>query len=217
MRILVLYFAVVRERLHREHEEVELPPGALVSDLLDELTRRHPAIAPLRRYLQVARNRATARVDEPLVEGDEIALIPPVAGGSDSRLRRTPLDLEEVTRTVTSEGCGGVVTFTGVVRRESRGQVVDHLEYEAYPPMAEQRLAAIVVELEQLHGARVAILHRLGVLAVGEVAVVIAAAAPHRGAAFSACRDAIERLKAEVPIWKKEFTADGASWVGLGP
>jgi molybdopterin synthase catalytic subunit len=222
MRVRVLYFAIVRERLRRQEEEVELPAGATVGALLDELGRRYEAIAALRPHLQVARNRETAPADAALADGDEVALIPPVSGGSGrpplAAVRDAPLDLMEVVRAVSHPGAGGVVTFTGVVRRESRGRVVDRLEYEAYREMAEARLGAIAAELERAHeGARLAILHRVGVLAVGEPAVVIAASAPHRAAAFDACREAIERLKREAPIWKKEVGADGEEWIGFGP
>ena len=218
MRVRVLYFAVVRERLRRDHESIELPDGATVAALLDELDRRHPGIAGLRRHLQVARNRDLVRLEAALADGDEVALIPPVAGGAFAALRDAPLDLGEVVRAVVHEGAGGIVTFTGVVRRESRGRRVERLEYEAYAAMAEPRLAAIAAELAAAHpGARVAILHRVGKLAVGDIAVVIAASAPHRAEAFAACRGAIERLKVEVPIWKKEIGEDGEEWVGLGP
>jgi molybdopterin synthase catalytic subunit len=154
-----------------------------------------------------------------LVDGDVVALIPPVAGGAGLfRIRDEPLSLDEVVRAVTVEEHGGVVTFTGVVRRQSRGKRVVRLEYEAYRPMAERKLAEIGAQLAKEHpGVRVAILHRVGVLAVGDTAVVIAASAPHRAAAFEACRAAIDRIKETVPIWKKELTDDGESWIGLGP
>jgi molybdopterin synthase catalytic subunit len=217
MRVRVLYFAVVRERLRRDQEELELPPGATVAALLDELSRRHAPVAALRRHLQVARNRETARPDEALADGDEVALIPPVAGGAEASLRDQPLDLGEAVRAVVHAGAGAVATFTGLVRGESRGRTVERLEYEAYRAMAEPRLRAIAGELEAKHGARVCILHRVGALRVGDLAVVIACSAPHRAEAFAACREAIERLKLEAPIWKKEIGPDGEEWVGLGP
>jgi molybdopterin synthase catalytic subunit len=104
------------------------------------------------------------------------------------------------------------------VRKQSHGATIDHLEYEAYGPMAVKVMAALVAEIEaELPGVRLAVEHRTGSLAVGEIAVVIAAAAPHRAEAFTACRAMIDRLKDRVPIWKKEFGDDGAVWVGLGP
>jgi molybdopterin synthase catalytic subunit len=111
-----------------------------------------------------------------------------------------------------------VVTFTGVVRGQSRGRRIVRLEYEAYRPMAERTLAEIGDAIRrELPGVRLAMVHRVGRLAVGELAVVIAASAPHRAAAFDACRAAIDRLKQSVPIWKKEIADDGAEWIGLGP
>lgn len=113
---------------------------------------------------------------------------------------------------------GGVVTFTGVVRRHSRGKEVVRLEYEAYVPMAERTLRSIAAQAQAANPeVRVAIWHRIGTLGIGEIAVVIAASAPHRGPAFEACRFAIEELKRSVPIWKKEIFTDGQEWVGLGP
>jgi molybdopterin synthase catalytic subunit len=223
MRVRVLYFAMVRERLRREQEEVEVAPGTTVGQLLDRLAALHPPIAAMRPFLKIARNQVGAGDDEALGEGDELALIPPVSGGSDPvraplcAVRDTPLDLGEVVGAVAHEGAGGLVTFTGLVRRQSRGRTVERLEYEAYRAMAEARLREIAGQLEERHGARLAILHRVGRLAVGDLAVVIAASAPHRAEAFAACREAIERLKQEVPIWKKEVGEDGEEWIGLGP
>jgi MoaE-MoaD fusion protein len=129
-----------------------------------------------------------------------------------------PLVLDEVIQAVAGEAYGGLVTFSGSVRDQTRGRRVVKLEYEAYPPMAERRLAAIGAEVaERFGGARLAIVHRVGTLLPGELAVVIAAAAPHRREAFLGCEHAIERLKEDVPIWKKEYFEDGGVWVGLGP
>lgn len=129
-----------------------------------------------------------------------------------------PIDPDEVASAVTGPGLGGVVTFTGRVRNQSLGKAVLRLEYEAYRPMAEKALAAIAAEIaERWPGTAIAIRHRVGTLEVGEVAVAIAVAAPHRDAAFAGCRHAIERLKADVPIWKREIFRDGSAWVGVGP
>jgi molybdopterin synthase catalytic subunit len=187
--------------------------------LLEELVRRHPALGGLRGALKLAINEEFAPLDRVLVDGDVVALIPPVAGGAGLfRISDEPLSLDEVVRAVTVEEHGGVVTFTGVVRRQSRGKRVLRLEYEAYRPMAERKLAEIGTQLmREQPGVRVAIVHRVGVLSVGDTAVVIAASAPHRAAAFDACRAAIDRIKESVPIWKKELTEDGESWIGLGP
>jgi molybdopterin synthase catalytic subunit len=219
--VRILYFAVVRERIGCDSEEISIETGVTtVGRLLEELERRHPVLGGLRGALKAAVNEEFAPLDRTLADGDVVALIPPVAGGSGGlfAVRNEPLSLDEVVRAVTHEGSGGVVTFTGIVRRESRGKRVLRLEYEAYRPMAERKLAEIGAALMVEHpGARLAITHRVGVLAVGETAVVIAASAPHRAAAFAACRAAIDRLKESVPIWKKELTEDGEAWIGLGP
>jgi len=223
MRVRVLYFAVVRERLGRDEEAVELAAGADVAAAWRELERLHPELGGLRAAVKVAVNEQFATADRVLADGDVLALIPPVAGGAGPdagvfRVSDEPLSLDEVVRAVTCDEHGGVVTFTGVVRRQSRGKRIVRLEYEAYRPMAERKLAEIGAQLAaEAPGVRVAIVHRVGKLAVGEAAVVIAASAPHRAAAFDACRAAIDRLKESVPIWKKEIAEDGEEWIGLGP
>lgn len=227
MLVHVLYFAVVRERLRSATggEDLVLPAGSGVSDLLDALEARHPVLAGLRPALRVAVNQAFVPLTSPLQDGDEVALIPPVAGGQPyCRLSSEPLSLDEVIRAVTPAlgAQGGVVTFTGAVRGQSRGHQVVRLEYEAYEPMALRCLAALIADLEaQEPGVQVAIVHRTGVLQVGEVAVIIAASAPHRAEAFRACQQAIDRLKQDVPIWKKEVYrgqgGDEAAWIGDRP
>jgi MoaE-MoaD fusion protein len=220
MQIQVLYFAVFRERLGTDGESLELADGARVGDAIDALARRHPAIAQLRGRFRVAVNQEFAPDDAALHAGDELALIPPVAGGSDRHvlLRDDALSLDRCIAAVGGDGMGGIVTFTGMVRRHSRGITVDHLEYEAYAPMAVRVMTQLCDEIEtEIAGVRLAIEHRVGRLAIGDIAVVIAAAAPHRAEAFAACRAMIDRLKDRVPIWKKEVGDDGAEWIGLGP
>ncbi|HYU14759.1 MAG TPA: molybdopterin converting factor subunit 1 [Candidatus Acidoferrum sp.] len=220
MKIQVRYFAVLRERLRSEGEMLELPDGATVAAALAALAERHEAFRGLRDRCQTAVNQAMVRPGEVLRDGDELALIPPVAGGGDrlARLVDQPLSLDRVVAAVSSPDAGGVVTFTGVVRRQSGGRAVERLEYEAYREMAEKVIGRLCDEIEsEIAGARVAVEHRTGKLAVGDVAVVIAASAPHRAEAFAACRALIDRLKERVPIWKKEIGPDGAEWVGLGP
>lgn len=224
VRIQVLFFAVLRERIGRESETLELPARSRVSDALDQVSSRFPALPPLRGRIQTALNRRMAPLDEPLSDGDELALIPPVSGGSaplpPRRILVSPekLSLDEATAAITGPEHGGLVTFTGQVRRHGQLREVERLEYEAYVPMAEEVLRGIADELElEFPGARVAIHHRIGTLHVGEAAVVIAVAGAHRAEAFAACRVAIERLKQRAPIWKKEVGPDGAVWVGQGP
>jgi molybdopterin synthase catalytic subunit len=224
MRIHVLYFAVFRERLRVESEPLDLPSGATVAAARRALAEAHPEIAGLLPRAQSAVNRIMVGETHTLAPGDELALIPPVAGGAGAgpprkiALSPAPLSLDDVVGAVAGLEQGGIVTFTGAVRRHGQQPNVVRLEYEAYAPMAEEVLAAIAAELEaEWPGTRVAIHHRTGVLAVGEIAVVIAVSAPHRAEAFDACRAAIERLKQRAPIWKKEIGEDGAVWVGLGP
>ncbi|MDB5937631.1 MAG: Molybdenum cofactor biosynthesis protein MoaD [Massilia sp.] len=222
MTVRVLYFAVVRERVGADEELLTLPHGATAEDALREIERRHTELAGLRGAIKVAVNEEFAPSDRVLADGDVVALIPPVAGGSGGpgvyRVSDEPLELDEVVRAVTTEEHGGVVTFTGVVRRQSRGKRILRLESEAYRAMAERKLAEIGGQIEgEMAGVRVAIVHRVGTLQVGELAVVIAASAPHRVQAFEACRAAIDRLKESVPIWKKEIAEDGEEWIGLGP
>ena len=134
------------------------------------------------------------------------------------RVVDSPLSLDAVVREVSATGRGAVVTFSGAVRDETRGARVLRLEYEAYAPMAEKVLAQIGAEIaERWPKSAAAIHHRVGTLVPGELAVVIAVASPHRAAAFEGCRHAIERLKADAPIWKREVFENGAVWVGLGP
>ena len=231
MKIQVRYFAVLRERLRSDGETLELADGATVGAALAALAERHEGFRALRGRCQAAVNQTMVRPDEVLCDGDELALIPPVAGGSDggsdggadgggrhARLLDEPLSLDRVVRAVSSPDAGGVVTFTGVVRRHSAGRAVERLEYEGYGEMAEKVMRALCDEVEaEIAGARVAVEHRVGALAIGDVAVVIAASAAHRAEAFTACRALIDRLKQRVPIWKKEIGPDGAEWVGLGP
>ena len=216
----VLYFAAARERAGLSRETLEVPAGTRVAELLGLLSARHPGLAPLLPHLRVAVNQEFSPVDAELPPGAEVALIPPVAGGSGGLFRVVdrPLRLDEVVDAVSDEGLGGLVTFSGAVRNQTKGRRVVRLEYEAYPPMAEKKLAEIGAEVAaQWSGTRLAIVHRVGTLRPGELAVVIAAASPHRKEAFRGCEHAIERLKQDVPIWKKEFFEDGDVWVGLGP
>jgi molybdopterin synthase catalytic subunit len=220
IRITVLYFAAARERVGVPREELELPSASpTVAEVLKLLSGKHPALAPLLPHLRVAVDQEFTGPETKVRPGAEVALIPPVAGGSGVfRVVDRPLVLDEVVQAVGGESYGGLVTFSGSVRNQTRGKRVLRLEYEAYAPMAEKKLAEIGQEAAaKWQGSRLAIVHRVGTLVPGELAVVIAAAAPHRAEAFDACRHAIERLKQDVPIWKKEFFEDGEVWVGLGP
>lgn len=216
----MLYFAVFRERLGRDEDALELPAGATVADAIAALAAQHPAIAALRGKFRCAVNHDFTDEAHVLADKDELALIPPVAGGTGRHvaLLAEPLSLDRCLAAVGGPGMGGIVTFTGMVRRHSRGVTVDHLEYEAYGAMAVREMTRLCDEIEaEIPGTRLAVEHRTGRLEIGDIAVVIAAAAPHRAEAFTACRAMIDRLKDRVPIWKKEVGEDGAEWVGLGP
>jgi molybdopterin synthase catalytic subunit len=219
MRVRVLLFAALRESVGEKSLDLEVGDSATVADLLAQLEAEHASLARYRGRMLVARNQERAPLATPLSDGDEIALLPPVSGGSERVwIDAAPLSLDALLREVTSPAMGGVVTFTGVVRNRARGESIDHLEYEAYAPMAEKELRKIADAVhERWPHVRIAMSHRVGRLEIGDPAVMIAAAAPHRAEAFEACRFAIDRLKASVPIWKKEFATSGSYWVEENP
>ena len=166
--------------------------------------------------LLYAVNKEYAEADQPLQDGDEVALIPPVSGGS-FLLSATPLSLDAVVDEVRSERAGAIATFVGTTRVESRGRTVLYLDYEAYEEMAEQAMAAIATELSGRYElCEIAIHHRTGRVEIGEPSVVIAVSAPHRQDALAACKDAIDTLKVKVPLWKKEVYEGGEEWIGRG-
>lgn len=222
MRIDVRLFASYREAAGVSRFDVELPDGAAVSDALVAIEGRYPRLAAAGRIL-TARNREYVDAGALLSDGDELALIPPVSGGSGGRedlaaegrirVTDTPLSLDAAVDAVRADAHGGIVVFIGTVRERNRGQRVTRLDYEAFPEMAEVTMRDIAARLEAVHGARLAMHHRVGELAVGETAVIVAAGAAHRDAAFAAARAAIDELKTVVPIWKKEHTEDGAVWI----
>lgn len=220
MKIRLRYFAILRESLGRAEETRDVAEETTAGQLFDLVTADVPRLAGLKRSVMLMVNQEYVSADHRLREGDELALIPPVSGGSETRGRlfrvtTEVLDAREVEATVAGPESGAIVTFTGTVRDNARGKGVTALDYEAYPPAAEKMLERIGEEIrERWEIERVAIVHRYGLLRVGEASVVIAVASPHRDEAFAACRYAIERIKEIVPIWKKEHYSDGAVWVG---
>ncbi len=208
MQVTVKLFAGLRERAG--YSECELD-AATVGDVWAAL-----ALGDEPEGLLYAVNRAYAPRDQALVDGDEVALIPPVSGG-DFRVGEAPLSLDAAVAEVASHEAGAIATFTGTVRRHSRGRDVESLEYEAYAEMAEDVLAEIAAELRGRYDLTdIAIHHRVGRLELGEASVVVAVSAPHRADALAACRDAIDALKDRVPVWKKEIYDGGEEWIGRG-
>ena len=166
--------------------------------------------------LLYAVNREYADRDRELADGDEVGIIPPVSGGA-FRLSAEPLSLDTAVAEVADERAGAIATFLGTTRIESRGRSVLHLDYEAYEGMAEQVMAEIAADLERRYDlCGVAIHHRIGRVGIGETSVVIAVSAPHRGDALAACKHAIDTLKGQVPLWKKEVYEGGEEWIGRG-
>ena len=217
MRVLVRLFASYREAAGVGRMELELPPGATVKDAIFKILKDHPLIAEGRQVV-IAKNHDYVTPDEPLADGDEVALIPPVSGGAMTvapiAVSGSALSVDDVLAAVRDSGFGGIVVFLGTVRDRSRGKRVTHLEYEAYAEMAETKMREIAQRLETKHGPlRLVMHHRVGDIAIGDIAVIVAAGAPHRDAAFTAARAAIDELKTVVPIWKKEHSDDGAVWI----
>jgi MoaE-MoaD fusion protein len=209
MGVRVRLFAGLRERAG--FAERELDDVARVEDVWPALRLGDEPAG-----LLYAVNREYADRGRELRDGDEVALIPPVSGGS-FRVTEEPLSLDAVVEEVADERAGGIATFTGTVRRQSRGHEVTRLEYEAYAEMAEDVMEQIAAELlGRLELCAVAIHHRVGSLEVGEPSVVIAVSAPHRQDALTACREAIDGLKETVPLWKKEIYEGGEEWIGRG-
>lgn len=221
MRLVVRLYAVCRELAGTDRLELQFSgDSASLSSLIASLSNACPAIAPLLPTCRVAVNREIASNETRISEGDEVAIIPPVSGGSGLgpfTIGPDPIDARALERAVSFGGAGAIVLFEGVVRDRTGDHDVVALEYEAYDEMALQVLRKIGGEvIERWPSSRIAIAHRVGRLTIGEASVVIAVSSPHRAAAFEACRHAIERLKQDVPIWKKEIRKDGSIWVGMG-
>jgi molybdopterin synthase catalytic subunit len=209
MRVNVRLFAGLRERAG--WSERELADVARVADIWPAL-----GLGAEPDGLLYAVNKEYAPPERELADGDEVALIPPVSGGS-FRLSPDPLSLDAVVDEVRSERAGAIATFVGTTRIESRGRTVQHLDYEAYEGMAENVMAEIANALKQRYDVcEIAIHHRTGRVEIGDASVVIAVSAPHRQDALGACKDAIDTLKEQVPLWKKELNVGGEAWIGQG-
>jgi molybdopterin synthase catalytic subunit len=215
MTVTVRLFAILRERAGSDSVEIDLPEGATVGDALERLAAA-PGLAGLidRRSVRMAVNLEYASTATTISAGDELALIPPISGGAPrprthASVTAEPLSAERLSAWVGDPGAGAIVTFQGVTRE------VASLDYEAYREMAEERIAAILVDCVERHGLLAAAAeHRVGRVSRGEPGVVVAVAAAHREEAFAGAREAIDRIKAEAPIWKRELDPAGAgAWV----
>jgi molybdopterin synthase catalytic subunit len=211
VQVVVKLFAALRERAGTAERRLDLDDGATAGDVWRALELgEEPA------GLLYAVNKEYAERGRRLVDGDEVALIPPVSGGA-CRLSEAALDLGAAVAEVADDRAGAIATFIGTTRIESRGHTVIHLEYEAYEGMAEQVMEELADSLRERYSLTgVSIHHRVGRVGIGEQSVVIAVSAPHRHDALAACREAIDTLKETVPLWKKEVYEGGEEWIGRG-
>jgi MoaE-MoaD fusion protein len=221
MRISVRLFAILRERAGTDAVELELALGATVAEALQVLSE-HEALGDVlaRMPIRMAVNRDYADERTELAPSDELALIPPLSGGGPEldvpvhvRICAEPISAERLRALVCDDGAGAIVTFEGVTRE------IERLDYEAYTTMAQERIEQIMRDCARIHGLRAAAAeHRVGAVALGEPSVIVAVSSAHRAAAFAAAREAIDRIKAEAPVWKREAAADGQSrWVDGTP
>ncbi|HLH29083.1 MAG TPA: molybdenum cofactor biosynthesis protein MoaE [Acidimicrobiales bacterium] len=214
-------FGALTSAVGAADEYLELPEGATAGDLVDLVGDRYPGAAPILQRVSVAVNLETESRDHPLTDGDEVALLPPVAGGAGAKVttgvRADAISIDEVMDLVASPDAGGTVVFVGTVRNQSEDWGdVDHLDYSIYREMAEPLLARVAEEAADrwpLNG--MCILHRVGSLPVGEQTVVVAASAPHRQEAFEAARYGIDEVKRRIPVWKLEIGPDRQRWIGV--
>jgi MoaE-MoaD fusion protein len=222
----VLFFGQLKDIVGCSEEVLEVPEGSTVATVFGGYRKRFPRIDALAPSVVPARNQQFAALSTPVAENDEIAFLPPVSGGTGYTrevtdpnehfyaLTRSVIDTTDVRRRVLRGENGALVTFEGVVRNNTKGRPTRYLEYECYEPMAIQVMQQIGAEIAGSHAIdRIAMVHRLGRMDIGEASVVIVVSAPHRKPAFEAALEGINRLKRLVPIWKKEFFADGEVWV----
>ena len=227
MRVNVLFFGVLRDIAGQRECSVEIADGMTAAGLFDYFAARFPSLEQVRKSTMVARNQEFADPSTVLADGDEIALLPPVSGGSGWSqqltsgeqgnfygITRDPIDAAALARQLLQPRDGAIVNFEGVVRDNTKGRATQFLEYECYEAMAIKLMAQIGDEIAANHAiSRIALVHRLGRMEINETSVAVIAFAPHRGPAFDAAREGINKLKKLVPIWKKEHFADGEVWV----
>lgn len=216
--VRIVYFAAARDLAGVSTENVVLTTNPTVAQFKRWLASHQPALAPYLARMRIAINGEFASDSDDIAAGDELTVLPPVAGGAQlAEVRSEPLSIDEVVRAVQRPSAGAISIFLGVVRDHHQGKPVQRLDYEAYVELANKEMARIVDELTRTHpNTSIAALHRVGELAIGDTAVVVAASAAHRGEAFTLCRTAIDRIKDSVPVWKKEWSPDGSAlWVNL--
>ena len=220
MNIEVLLFARLRELVGHDRVVVQRQELITVRDVWDGLRAQYPQVEGFGKSLLVSVNHEFAAWDTAVKEGDELAFFPPVSGGEENRCRhviqivRSPIHIEPLVNQLRQPEDGAVVVFDGIVRNHSRGQETLYLVYEGYEPMALKKMEEIEASARSRWPVnRIGIVHRLGRLEIGEASVVIVVTSAHRKAAFEACQYVIDTLKKTVPIWKKEFFADGEVWV----
>lgn len=226
MRARVLFFGMLKDIVGKSAEDAEFPEGADLQSVFDLYRARYPRLGELARSIVIARNQEFADRATLLAEGDEVALLPPVSGGRNTgpieiseagnyfALTRHAIDSRGVVARLLTGSEGAVVTFEGTVRNNTKGRSTMCLDYECYESMALKLMAQIGREIAASPGVgRIAMVHRLGRLLVGETSVAVIVTAPHRRPAFEAALEGINRLKKVVPIWKKEYFVDGEVWV----
>ncbi|HEU5179695.1 MAG TPA: molybdenum cofactor biosynthesis protein MoaE [Candidatus Polarisedimenticolia bacterium] len=223
MRVRVLLFARLRELAGREVVDLDLPEGETLSGCWRRLQQEHPPLQAYRGMPLAAVNQEYAPANLALRGGEEVAFFPPVSGGREGereayRIIAEPILLDALMAACSGEDVGALASFVGTVRRENAGRRVTAVEYHAYPAMAEKVLRGIGQEMLRGYGPlRIALIHRVGRLAIGEASVAIVVGSAHRHAALGAVAYAIERIKQAAPIWKKEFYEDGSSWLEPAP
>ncbi len=228
MQIKVLFFGQLKDIVGRPEESLDVAEGSILQSVFDHYSRQFPRIGELASSIVMARNQQFSAASTPLAAGDEVAFLPPVSGGtglyshliSDEAaghffaLTREPIDSAEIKRRLLRPEDGAIVDFEGVVRNHTKGRMTKCLDYECYEEMAVKMMAQIGLEIATAHSiGRIAMVHRLGRMEIGEASVVIVVASAHRRPAFEAALEGINRLKRFVPIWKKEHFEDGEVWV----
>lgn len=218
MKIRVRLWGGLADAAGFTEDVLDIADGATTTDVVDALERRSPGLARFRSVTRVAVNADIVSGAAPLADGDEVSLLPPVAGGQDDlvEIRPGPLDPAEAIAFVTTPASGGIGVFVGVVRETNDGNRVAEIDYTAFEELALKEIRAVLADARarwDLH--RVAVAHSTGRLKVGDASVVVAVSATHRAEALEACRAIIDGVKERAPIWKQEFGPDGTRWVNL--